>query len=339
MSFIPWPDNPNVAGMPEFRQGAAGLWNRYLTDRDGRYKLVGLMGRGLVQVNDPTQPYPPGQGFDAIADLPNFREFQKVQGPAMSPFADFTTAIKETRIDERDQEIRADFELARGKRLTLNVIDTEGRPVTGVDVQGLWPKSQHLSQSNLGPTMDVEGLLPDERRLVLLQQKNRNLGKAIRVSWKDNGPGPLTVKLEPCGTLKARLLDKQGDPVHNGVVRVSIYWGKDGSPSDGSLSDYDATDSNGQMNCKGLLPGADYFVLCDSPQLAPIRIEWVIDNLTVSPGETIDLGEFDVRSKDRPKPVRTIAVDSKNQSKTTGPADGKDDTKSRAAAGEMRKQP
>ncbi len=279
-----------------------------------------MPGRGLVLVEDPSRPYPSGQGFREIPDLPGLSEFMKW---TVRPIAEYTTAIKKTRIGPDDREIRVDFELSPGKRLTLKLVDPEGQPITGVEVQGLWPKGQHLSQSNMGPTMDVEGLLPDERRLVLLQQKNRNLGKAIRVSWKENGPSPMTIKLEPCGALKARLLDKHGDPVHNGVIRVSIYWGKDGSPSDGTLSDYDATDSDGHMNCKGLLPGADYFVLCDSPQLAPNTTEWVIDNLFVSPGETIDLGEFDVTSKDRPKPKRTSANPSLAPSTSMMPASDK----------------
>ena len=316
MSSVPWPDNPNAKGMVEFSQGA-GLWNRYLTDPDGRYALVGLPGRGLVLVEDPSRPYSSGQGFREIPDLPGLSEFMKW---TVRPIAEYTTAIKKTRIGPDDQEIRVDFELSPGKRLTLKLVDPEGQPITGVEVQGLWPKGQHLSQSNIGPAANVEGLLPDERRLVLLYQRSRNLGKAIRVSWKDNGPSPMTVKLEPCGALKARLLDKRGDPVHNGVIRFSIYWGKDGSPSDGSLSDYDATDSNGHMNCKGLLPGADYFVLCDSPQLGPNRIEYVIENLFVSPGETIDLGEFDVTSKDRPKPKRTPANTSLAPSASMMPA-------------------
>ena len=319
MSSVPWPDNPNANGMVEFSQ-SAGLWNRYLTDPDGQYALVGLPGRGLVLVEDPSRPYSSGQGFREIPDLPGLSEFMKW---TVRPIAEYTTAIKKTRIGPDDREIRVDFELSPGKRLTLKLVDPEGQPITGVEVQGLWPKGQHLSQSNMGPTMDVEGLLPDERRLVLLQQKNRNLGKAIRVSWKENGPSPMTIKLEPCGALKARLLDKHGDPVHNGVIRVSIYWGKDGSPSDGTLSDYDATDSDGHMNCKGLLPGADYFVLCDSPQLAPNTTEWVIDNLFVSPGETIDLGEFDVTSKDRPKPKRTSANPSLAPSTSMMPASDK----------------
>lgn len=56
-------------------------------------------------------------------------------------------------------------------------------------------------------------------------------------------------------------------------------------------------------------------------------------DLTVSPGEIVDLGEFDVTSKDRPKPIRTNADASKNESKTPTPAAGKGEMKSPAAAG------
>ena len=53
---------------------------RYLTDHEGRYALVGLRGRGLVEVICPTQPFPPGQGLREITDLPTPEQFLKVAG-------------------------------------------------------------------------------------------------------------------------------------------------------------------------------------------------------------------------------------------------------------------
>src|SRR5262249_1795839 len=124
----------------------------------------------------------------------------------------------------------------------------------------------------------------------------RNLGKAIRVSLKD-GPGPVTVKLEPCATIKGRLLDKDGEPLRGGRIRFDL-------PEKDYLIQLEqaATDLDGRFNKSDVLPGCDYNVECESA-----TFDVVAKNLNVSSGETIDLGEFDVTDKDRPKPKRTIA--------------------------------
>src|SRR5262249_3805523 len=50
-------------------------------------------------------------------------------------------------------------------------------------------------------------------------------------------------------------------------------------------------------------PGWEYSVTCESSQAG---FSALAQKLTVSPGETIDLGEFDVTKKDRPEPKRTL---------------------------------
>ena len=168
-------------------------------------------------------------------------------------------------------------------------------------------------------------LWPEEERRIVLYQKERNLGKVIRVCWNNDRPGPVIVKLEPCATLKARLFDKYGDPVQGGSLRFAEVGRMDSLLA----MPRGATDRDGRLNYTALVPGARYTVYCDAGQNL---LRSIAEDLTVSPGEIIDLGEFDVTSKDRPKPVRTIAVGSRIQSKTTAPADGKDEMKSPAAA-------
>ena len=198
MHFVPWPDNPNISGLSQFNDyNLPGPQDRYQTDREGRFKIVGIPGRSLLEADRSNRPYPQGQGFREIADLPKRETFNKVAG-VFAPTMTSPTAIRELQIENDAKNVHADIQLDPGKALTLNVVDPDGKPLTEVDVQGVWPKAQSHSLSKVGPTIAVEGLWPDEKRLILLYSKQRNLGKALNVCWQENGAGPLTVKLEPC---------------------------------------------------------------------------------------------------------------------------------------------
>jgi hypothetical protein len=296
MYYVPWPDNPNIKALPEFNHGTLpGPQVRYTVDAQGHYKVVGLPGRGLVEVENPgDRPYPHGQGLSEIPDLPSKNQFRNVAG-VFAPTEAFCTAVKQVQIDQNQQHATVDIELSAGEQLTLKLVDPDGNPLDGVDVRGLWPLAHYHQEENAGPTIQVQALLPDEKRLVRLYNKERNLGKAIRVSLKDDGQGPLTVKLEPCATVTARLLDKDGEPLRGARIRFDL-------PEPDFLVQLEqaATDLNGRFTKSDVLPGCDYNVECESTTFNEIA-----KKLSVTSGETIDLGEFDVTSKARPEPKRT----------------------------------
>jgi beta-lactamase regulating signal transducer with metallopeptidase domain/protocatechuate 3,4-dioxygenase beta subunit len=297
MFFVPWPDNPAIKGLPEFTsRHLLGPQDRYTTDPEGRFTLVGLPGRGLVElVLTAGGPYPPGQGVREVADLPKREELMNVAG-GFAPTESFPTAIKEVRINERDDAVTADIALQAGQTIRLNLIDEGGNPLTGVAIDGLWPKQQYHHDETAGPAVDVLALRPDEQRVIVLHQKEQNLGKVIRVSPKD-ATGPLSVKLERCATITARLLDKDSQPVRGGRIRISLRDGDFGLELPQS-----STDTTGHLTYPSVPPGWEYSVMCESSQAG---FSTLAQKLTVSPGETIDLGEFDVTKKERPEPKRT----------------------------------
>jgi beta-lactamase regulating signal transducer with metallopeptidase domain/uncharacterized GH25 family protein len=305
MHYLPWPNNPNIGSMPEFTSGALpGNEFRYMSDANGRFHLVGLPGRGLIEVGVMFQPYPPGQGRADISDLPKREAFRKIS-QLFAPTELFPTALKEVRVGEHDRQITADIALQRGQPLTVRLVDPAGQELSGVDIQGLWPKpaGDGRVEFNTGPTAKVLGLSPNEKRLLLLHQKDRNLGKAISVSLADVKDGLVTIVLEPCATLTARLLDKNSDPVRGGRIR---YEAEEGDY--GLMLPEGITDANGRIINSALLPGGTYYVSCDSAQT---NLHTVIPKLNVSAGEMVDLGEFDVTSEARPKPKRMAATDAK----------------------------
>ena len=275
-----------------------------MSDANGRFQLVGLPGRGLIEVDVMRQPYPPGQGRADISDLPKREAFRKIS-QLFAPTKLFPTALKEVRVDEHDRQITADIALQLGQPLTVRLFDLSGQELSGVDIQGLWPKpaGDGRVEYSAGPTAKVLGLSPNENRLLLLHQTERNLGKAISVSLADVKDGVVTVVLEPCATLTARLLDKNSDPVRGGRIRYEAEVGDYGLKLPEGI-----TDANGRILNSALLPGGTYYVTCESAQT---NLHTVIPKLKVSAGEMIDLGEFDVTSETRPEPKRMAATGAK----------------------------
>jgi len=310
MYYLPWPDNPHIDGLPEFHQGhLSGSQMRYESNREGRFKLVGLPGRGLVATRVISRPYPPGQGVRAIADLPSRDVFRGVVG-VFAPTEQFPTAVHEIRPADDAKEVDLDFQLDPGDELSVRFVDRQGQPLSNLWVRGLWPKSQHHAKERGGSEERMFALVPKERRMLLALDKERRLGKAAMISIADATDGVATVVLEPCATIKARLLDEHGEPLKGATVELRPEgegdWALELPPA--------ATDDNGLVNVTTVVPGCNYDIAVRSPTAGNSS---VADKLVVAAGETVDLGEFDVTAKDRPEPKRTPAAQVAAEQKST----------------------
>ncbi len=201
--YVPHPDNPRMADIPEFnsRRLPGPQW-RYETDDRGNYSIVGLPGRGylglpmLFDVPAPTQ-----QGVEQLATLPKREAFYKTTS-MFFPHWESYVAVRELDIGEQDERAAADFEISSGERMPLQIVDSAGQALGGAEAYGLWPRHQYHVDRDLPAMVDVLGLRPDEKRRVLLYHKERNLAGALVVCKGDSGETTVTAKLLPCATVK-----------------------------------------------------------------------------------------------------------------------------------------
>jgi hypothetical protein len=177
--------------------------------------------------------------------------------------------------DERTGSLALDLTLQPGRLLRGTVVGPDGEPLTGVSVVGLsaMPAEERLESG----TFTVMGLNPRHGRELVFRHRGKCLGKLLTI--RRDHTAPLTVQLEPCGTVLGRLVDKEGKPI------PGVYVGfarQDGGP--------EVTAETDPKGCfRGvLLPGQKYSICV----LSSRRLLREVGELEVESGRSNDLGDL-----------------------------------------------
>ncbi len=206
--------------------------------------------------------------------------------------------------------------------------------VDGQPVQDAWTISRVIVSNGLlqrwlgnvhGRVWDgrfaLHGLAPDAVVPVYFLDPKGKRGATFNVSSKVSSANPDTVRLEPCGAAKARLVNSAGRPLIQYplgsyfIVMVATPGLTRGAPQrdpaqrvadEGTLAQIDpinypgpiASDTDGRFTLPVLIPGATYRFIdrttVQDPAGPQIRKEF-----TVKPGETLDLGDILI---EKPRP-------------------------------------
>jgi len=147
---------------------------------------------------------------------------------------------------------------------------------------------------------EVHGLDPDTEVPVYFLDPHHKLGATADFSRKSAAGGSVTVRLQPCGTAKARLVDSSGKPIsgYRGSRLISMVV----SPSNSvfryqeatlaiidtiNYADSPVSDALGRIAFPALVPGAPYHLSVFGKAGTQSGKDF-----TVKPGETPDLGDF-----------------------------------------------
>jgi hypothetical protein len=133
----------------------------------------------------------------------------------------------------------------------------------------------------------VNGLAPNESRPLFIEQPRRRIGKVLLVRYDEQAARAVTVTLEPCATIKGRLLGEDGVPLKHVRLRARAHLG-DGSSFPLPQGQ---TDADGRFVLHGLPPGCEYTIRTIGRGAEPGSAS-VMEKTVIAPGRTIDLGEI-----------------------------------------------
>jgi len=286
------------------------------TSADGSFQLVTEPGPGYLVVRGPSEDY--------VLQAIGRRMLQGGQPGGARVYAHAFAAF-----DSKPAGASQEIVLRRGVTVQGRAVGVDGQPV-----QDAWMLSRIIkSEGGLlggwgggahGSVHDgrfaLNGLDPDAEVPVYFLDPKGKRGATLNVSGKSAKDGPVTVRLEPCGAAKARLVDSAGKPVTQyrlgplfitmvvtpGPTRRATQQNTEQLFADeGPLSRIDpvnygkpiVSDAQGRVTLPVLIPGATYRLIDRTTAQDPAGPQ-VRKEFTVNPGETLELGDLLI---ERPK--------------------------------------
>ncbi len=279
------------------------------TATDGSFAMAVLPRKGYLAVRAP------GDHF-VLREIGNQEFFRGRPGGRRLSSHAFVAC--EPKPDGPSLEIN--ISVQPGISVSGRVVGPDDQPVTGVWLLGrgvrgpspvpwsMWQGSYHRIAFN--GHFELHGLEPSADVPVYFLEPKRKLGATMHLSDKSGAGGPVTVRLEPCGTAKARLVDAKSRPLGGYrdelLFAMMITPGPSSADPNGLRQDGDflnridainyqkppVSDDQGRIMFPALIPGATYRIADHTAKGDDVQRLAIRKEFTVKPGETVDLGEI-----------------------------------------------
>ncbi len=287
--------NPNISASIQIK-------TRNQTDGEGKFRIAGLPGGGVVTAHTDDRSYRVGVGAESIqgrADHDQLLTYDRI-------YPKLYQGLKEVDVPGGVDTFACDLGLDPGGAVRLRLVDSTGAPVTGATIWGRYPGDADNGDRDLHDesVAKVGGLVPGEPRTVLIQHHDRKIGALLTIPADGPRDGPeITVTLRPTATLTGRLVDAKGNPARGGV-RINLKRAGEEffqylPVATGEL------DADGRFRCELIPPGGPYRVEAvnrlihsyGKPMEPDAFKDFVLaEGLQVEPDQAVDVGSFDVNS-------------------------------------------
>jgi hypothetical protein len=276
-----------------------------LSGPDGKYAIAVLPGPGHLIIKGPTLDYV----YQEIGT-------KKLSGVQVNPdWRNHVEGLVSLNLKPQPGPFTADVTLRRGVTLRGKVVGPDRKPVSGAVLLSRVYLPSGLIM-NPTPSKEVKdgrfelpGCDPDKPVQVFFYDSKGLLGGVATLIPRQAKEKPVTVRLERCGTVTARFVDKQGKPVPNvrayldfvitpGIPFADSLRQKGPVAETGSMQHLDSqrfnnlrSDLQGHITFPALIPGAPYFIVGENPNRGLYVLK---KDFQVKAGQTRDLGDIRV---------------------------------------------
>jgi hypothetical protein len=284
-------DNPHLKSYPTY--GTISASPAFRTDADGAFTMIVMPGHGAIGARAWDASFRLGMGIDTMDWLKPSRGAYALYDtvPEQLIPSNYHTVLS---IDpkEGDESITCEIRLDPGKTVQGKVVGPDGAPLDGYRIDGLRDHFRSWS-TKPSPTAEflVQALGPQTTRDIFVYHEGKQLAGEYVV--KPGEAGPITVKLEPCGTVTGRLVGADGRPL-SGVELTSAVGLSGDEFALGTLPSPVKTDADGRFRATGLIPGKNYRFHVWKQR----KRQDAAKDVSVLSGQTKDLGDLRVALSD-----------------------------------------
>jgi RNA polymerase sigma factor (sigma-70 family) len=310
VEFEPFMDN-NPYYRRDVRPMDRSWGRRVVSDAEGKFQITVLPGPGHLLILGPTLNY-------VHAEI----SVKQLYGQGLRPNRRYyPDALVRLDLKPESGTHETAITLRRGVTLAGRVVGPDDKPVArGFFVcRSYIPKGYDLNRVDSREMKDGRFELPGcdpgkTAEVFFLDAKNR-CGAVVQLSGKQAGE-TVTVRLQPCGSATARLLDEDGKPLVNLRTWLEILVtpglhvadefrmeeSKEFTSEYAYQSTFDPgrketyTDAQGRVRFDALIPGATHLTICQPREGGTINLH---KDFKVEPGQTLDLGDITVRPPKR----------------------------------------
>jgi hypothetical protein len=270
------------ADNPHLEDGLASpgtMFHYHDAGRDGTFRLVAFPGPGALTAFARRDEYIQGAGVDTLKH--KRQGTRSIQAYPNGIVPEEYQAVAEIEPAPATISMSRDLLLQRGRSLTVTVLGPDGKPVSGNEVEVLGNGMGYWEKNPVPSTYTIGNWRPGEERLIrFLNLERRLTGELV---LRGEGPQQRSITLKPWGVLTGRLVHADGQP-----------WGLEGELDLHPLGQYTKVGKDGRFGAEGLTPGKTYNIKIR--RKGSIFGDFVLEAVTVGPGETKDLGDIVPRS-------------------------------------------
>jgi hypothetical protein len=203
--------------------------------------------------------------------------------------------VAEIVVDPKAESISLDLQADPGKSVLIEVVGPDGAPIGETKANGVSELYQTGPVPQPSSSFEVCAIDPSRpRRVVVMHEGRRLIGTAL---LKGSETGPLTIRLQPWGTVAGRIVDDERRPCKG------MFIGSPGGSENKHPETHDilsASDWNngvrvgddGRFLIEGMVPGLKYSA---NARIGFENFGDLFEDVTVASREAKDLGDLKVQ--------------------------------------------